>query len=373
MAVEINLGDTEVGARIIVLGVGGAGNNAVNRMIEEGVRGVEFIAVNTDQQALANCQAQSTLRIGEKETQGLGAGANPEVGRKAAEESQEAIAEVIRDADMLFVTCGMGGGTGTGAAPVIANLAKQMGILTVGVVTRPFSFEGAKRASNARDGIDNLREVVDTLVVIPNDKLLEIVDRRTSIKDAFKKADEVLQQAVQGITDLITDTGDINTDFADVQTVMRDKGLAHVGIGSASGDNKCMDAMKLAIGSPLLDTKIDNATDILVRISGDVTLMEAAEAVESIRALASPEANIIFGTAYRESEQDFVSVTVIATGVQEPQRDDKKTRPLMGIKATTTKASSFSPAVERPLKKEVVTEEKAQEPSLDIPNFLKKN
>ncbi len=345
LALELTVDDVESGARIIVLGVGGAGNNAVNRMVEEGINGVEFIAMNTDRQALLLTQAPQQLQIGEKLTKGLGAGAQPEQGEKAAEESLDQIAEMIREADMLFVTCGMGGGTGTGAAPVIAKLAKDMGILTVGVVTRPFSFEGAKRAKNADSGIEKLREVVDTLVVIPNDKLLKIVDRRTSMPEAFKKADEVLHQAVQGITDLITDTGEINSDFADVQTIMRNKGIAHVGIGTASGDNKCEEAMKIAINSPLLETSIEGATDILVRVSGDVSLIEASEAVDYIRDMADPSANIIFGTSYHENQEDTVTVTVIATGVQDPREKAKNekapVRNVIGNKEFTSPFGHF--------------------------------
>ena len=272
---EIKTNDAEAAARIIVVGVGGAGNNAVNRMIDEKIDGVEFVGVNTDKQALQLCKAPKLLQIGEKLTKGLGAGAKPEVGEKAAEESSEEIAGALTGADMVFVTCGMGGGTGTGAAPVVAKLAKDMGILTVGVVTKPFRFEAKARMTNALAGINKIKDNVDTLIVIPNDKLLEIVDRRTTMPEALKKADEVLQQAVQGITDLINIPSVINLDFADVQTVMKDKGIAHIGIGEGKGDDKAMDAVKQAVESPLLETTISGATDIIINVSGDITLADA--------------------------------------------------------------------------------------------------
>ena len=261
---EIKSNEAEFACKIIVVGVGGAGNNAVNRMVDENITGVEFIGINTDKQALQLCKAPKLLQIGEKLTKGLGAGAKPEVGQKAAEESAEEISAAIKGADMVFVTCGMGGGTGTGAAPVVAKLAKDMGILTVGVVTKPFNFEARVRMQNAMLGIQNIKSNVDTLIVIPNDKLLEIVDRRTTMPDALKKADEVLQQAVQGITDLINVPAIINLDFADVQTVMKDKGIAHIGIGSGKGDDKASEAVKMAVESPLLETKINGATSLLI-------------------------------------------------------------------------------------------------------------
>ena len=275
---EIKSENSEFAAKIIVVGVGGGGNNAVNRMIDEGIVGVEFIAINTDRQHLSNCKANNTLQIGEKLTKGLGAGANPEVGKAAAEENKEEITNMIKGADMLFVTCGMGGGTGTGAAPVVAKIAKDMGILTVGIVTKPFRFEAKARMANALQGIERLKESVDTLIVIPNDKLLEIVDRRTTMPEALKKADEVLQQSVQGITDLINVPGLINLDFADVQTVMTDKGIAHIGIGKAKGDDKAIEAVKQAVASPLLETTIEGATHVIINISGDISLIEANEA-----------------------------------------------------------------------------------------------
>ena len=312
---EIKINEAENAARILVIGVGGAGNNAVNRMVEENIMGVEFIGINTDKQALQFCKAPTAMQIGEELTKGLGAGAKPEIGEKAAEESQEEISQALKGADMVFVTCGMGGGTGTGAAPVIAQIAKDMGILTVGVVTKPFRFEARQRMNNALKGIENLKNAVDTLIVIPNDRLLEIVDRRTTMPDALKKADEVLQQAVQGITDLINVPGLINLDFADVQTVMTDKGIAHIGIGKAKGDEKALEAVKQAVSSPLLETTIEGASHVIINISGDISLIEANEAAGYVQELAGDDANIIFGAMYDENAEDEVTITVIATGL----------------------------------------------------------
>ena len=312
---EIKINEAENAARILVIGVGGAGNNAVNRMVEENIMGVEFIGINTDKQALQFCKAPTAMQIGEKLTKGLGAGAKPEIGEKAAEESQEEISQALKGADMVFVTCGMGGGTGTGAAPVIAQIAKDMGILTVGVVTKPFRFEARQRMNNALKGIENLKNAVDTLIVIPNDRLLEIVDRRTTMPDALKKADEVLLQAVQGITDLINVPGLINLDFADVQTVMTDKGIAHIGIGKAKGDEKALEAVKQAVTSPLLETTIEGASHVIINISGDISLIEANEAAGYVQELAGDDANIIFGAMYDENAEDEVTITVIATGL----------------------------------------------------------
>ncbi|MGI6072694.1 MAG: cell division protein FtsZ [Lachnospiraceae bacterium] len=305
----------ERGARIVVMGVGGAGNNAINRMIESGVQLVEFIAINTDRQALASCNAPVTIQIGEKLTKGLGAGAQPEIGQKAAEETMENIEKSIAGADMIFLTCGMGGGTGTGATPIIAKAARDMGILTVAIVTKPFRFENKTRMNNALMGIEKLKEVVDTLIVIPNDKLLEIVDRRTSIKDAFKKADEVLEQSVSGITDLINIPSLINLDFADVRAVMLNKGIAHIGIGSASGDNKAEEAVKYAVTSPLLETSIKGATHVIINITGDISLIETNDAATYVQDLAGDSANIIFGARYEEEPADTCTITVIATGI----------------------------------------------------------
>ena len=312
---EIKINEAENAARILVIGVGGAGNNAVNRMVEENIMGVEFIGINTDKQALQFCKAPTAMQIGEKLTKGLGAGAKPEIGEKAAEESQEEISQALKGADMVFVTCGMGGGTGTGAAPVIAQIAKDMGILTVGVVTKPFRFEARQRINTALMGSENLTNAVDTLIVIPNDRLLEIVDRRTTMPDALKKADEVLLQAVQGITDLINVPGLINLDFADVQTVMTDKGIAHIGIGKAKGDEKALEAVKQAVSSPLLETTIEGASHVIINISGDISLIEANEAAGYVQELAGDDANIIFGAMYDENAEDEVTITVIATGL----------------------------------------------------------
>ena len=283
---EIKTNESEAAAKIIVIGVGGGGNNAVNRMIDEQIAGVEFIAINTDKQALQLSKAPTLMQIGEKLTKGLGAGAKPEIGEKAAEESSEEIAAAIKGADMVFVTCGMGGGTGTGATPVVARIAKDMGALTVGVVTKPFRFESKTRMNNALAGIEKLKESVDTLIVIPNDKLLEVVDRRTTMPEALKKADEVLQQGIQGITDLINVPSLINLDFADVQTVMIDKGIAHIGIGQGKGDDKALEAVKQAVASPLLETTIAGASHVIINISGDITLMDASDAAEYVQELA---------------------------------------------------------------------------------------
>ena len=286
-------------------------------MIDEQIAGVEFIAVNTDKQALQLCKAPTLMQIGDKITKGLGAGARPEIGEKAAEESAEEISAALKGADMVFVTCGMGGGTGTGATPVIARIAKEQGALTVGVVTKPFRFESKTRMNNALAGIEKLKESVDTLIVIPNDKLLEIVDRRTTMPEALKKADEVLQQAVQGITDLINLPALINLDFADVQTVMTDKGIAHIGIGEAKGDDKALEAVQQAVSSPLLETTIEGASHVIINISGDISLMDANDAASYVQDLAGEDANIIFGAKFDESMTDQASITVIATGLED--------------------------------------------------------
>ncbi|MFZ1154682.1 MAG: cell division protein FtsZ [Solirubrobacteraceae bacterium] len=304
-------------AVIKVVGVGGGGTNAVSRMVDAGLRGVEFIAANTDAQALAMCDADIKLNVGHESTKGLGAGANPEVGFAAAAESRDDIKEALKGADMVFVTAGEGGGTGTGAAPVIAEIAKnEIGALTVGVVTRPFEFEGSQRGRQATEGIERLREVVDTLIVIPNEKLLAVVERRTSMLDAFREADNVLRQGVQGITDLITIPGLINLDFADVRTIMHDAGSALMGIGTAGGESRCADAARAAISSPLLEESVDGATGILLNITGgkDLGLFEVNDAAEIIQNAADPNANIIFGAVIDESMSDDVRVTVIGTG-----------------------------------------------------------
>lgn len=336
--IEIESKEEKTPAKILVIGVGGAGNNAVNRMIDENVEGVELIAVNTDKQALALNKATTKVQIGEKLTKGLGAGAKPEVGAQAVEENREELVDLMKEANMVFVTCGMGGGTGTGAAPKIAEMAKNLGILTVGVVTKPFKFEGKPRMNNAVSGIDALRQNVDTLIVIPNDKLLQICSKNTSIPEALKKADEVLQQGVQGVTDLINKPGLINLDFADIQTVMRDKGIAHIGIGKASGENKAVEAIKLAMDSPLLETTVSGATDIIINFSGDVGIMDTSEAVSYASEIAGDDVNIIFGTVDADTTNDELSITIIATGIDTP-----KPQTTGGFAAATVKPATAVP------------------------------
>jgi cell division protein FtsZ len=304
------------GARIRVVGVGGGGSNAVNRMVRSNVKGIDFIAVNTDAQALDGCEAKAKLRIGDKLTKGLGVGGDPEMGRQAAEESRKELGDSLAGSDMVFLTAGMGGGTGTGAAPIIADIAKGSGALTVGVVTKPFGFEGLKRRHNAEQGIALLAEKVDTLITIPNDRILEVVSKKTSMQEAFGIADDVLRQAVQGISDIITVPGVINVDFADVRSIMGEQGAALMGIGFGSGDTRAADAARAAIASPLLETSIDGATGVLFNITGgpDMTLMEINEAAEVVRGAASREANIICGTVVDEKMTGEIKVTVIATG-----------------------------------------------------------
>ena len=361
---EIMTNEAESSAKIIVIGVGGAGNNAVNRMVEEAIGGVEFVGVNTDKQALTLCKAPTVLQIGEKITKGLGAGAQPEVGQKAAEESIEEVKKIIEGADMVFVTCGMGGGTGTGAAPVIAGAAKEMGILTVGVVTKPFRFEAKTRMNNALAGIENLKKAVDTLIVIPNDKLLEIVDRRTTMPEALRKADEVLQQAVQGITDLINLPALINLDFADVQTVMTDKGIAHIGIGESRGDDKAMEAVQQAVSSPLLETTIKGATHVIINISGDISLMDANDAASYVQELTGEDANIIFGAMYDDTVADYCRITVIATGLN----DENLQAAPFGKRNT---ASSFGArrSSSQPLGASSTAASTTAAPTLNMPSF----
>lgn len=311
-------------ANIKVIGVGGGGNNAVNRMIEDGVGGVEFIAVNTDSQAIKQSSAAIKMQIGSSLTRGLGAGANPEIGRKAVEESKNQIEEVLAGADMVFVTAGMGGGTGTGAAPAIARIARKMGALTIGVVTRPFKFEGFKRAKNAESGISAMREAVDTLIIIPNDRLLEIVDKKTPMIDAFREADNVLRQGVQGISDLIAVPGLINLDFADVKTVMSHKGTALMGIGIANGSNRAAEAAEKALNSPLLETSINGAHGVIMNITGgnNLSLFEVQEAAEIVASASNEELNMIFGSVINENLTDEIIVTVIATGFTEQENTD---------------------------------------------------
>lgn len=393
---EIKTNDAESAAKIIVIGVGGAGNNAVNRMIDEKIDGVDFIGVNTDKQALQLCKAPKLLQIGEKLTKGLGAGAKPEVGQKAAEESTDEITNSLTGADMVFVTCGMGGGTGTGAAPVIAGIAKGMGILTVGVVTKPFRFEARTRMTNALSGIERLKNSVDTLIVIPNDKLLEIVDRRTTMPEALKKADEVLQQAVQGITDLINVPAVINLDFADVQTVMKEKGIAHIGIGYGKGDDKASEAVKMAVESPLLETTIAGATDVIINVSGDISMYDADDAASYVQQLTGDDVNIIFGAMYDDTTPDTCQITVIATGLDDkPQNQNKfgsnfSVKPQQGVKPvaqgngtpvrpytpiTPGQGAGTKPVTQLPnlgIKKPGNLRSSVEEKSLKIPDFLQK-
>ena len=352
-------------ATIKLIGVGGAGNNAVNRMIDAGIKNVEFIAVNTDRQALQLSKASTKIQIGEKLTRGLGAGANPDIGAQAAEESKAEVAEALRGADMVFVTSGMGGGTGTGAAPIVAATAKEMGILTIGVVTKPFTFEGKKRLAQAERGIENLKGKVDTLVVIPNDKLLQVIDRKTSIVEAFRMADDVLRQGVQGISDLISVPGLINLDFADVKTIMLDRGMAHMGIGTASGENRAEDAAKQAIQSPLLETSIEGARGVIINITGgsDVGLHEANTAAELIQRSADPEANIIFGSVTDDSMGDEIRITVIATGFEGDDEREQKANDIVN-KAWERKMNTIGGVADR---------SSSNNGELDIPTFLRKN
>ena len=364
------------GAVIKVIGVGGAGNNAVNRMIAEGVQGVEFIVANTDTQALTNSKAETKIQLGPKLTKGLGAGSLPDIGLKAAEESEERIREALSGADLIFVTAGMGGGTGTGAAPIVARIAKDLGALTVGVVTRPFSFEGPKRGRYAAEGVAQMKANVDTLVTISNNRLLEIVDKKTPMLEAFREADNVLRQGVQGISDLIIAPGYVNLDFADVKTVMKDQGSALMGIGVASGENRTAEATKKAISSPLLEVSIDGAEQILLNITGgsDLTLFEAQDASDIVAAAATNDVNIIFGTSINENLGDEVIVTVIATGIDEEHKSSKKTvsrtsRPtLTSTTPTSTKEIGNNPQTfqEKQVtpKKKAVVEEK--QPEKDI-------
>lgn len=362
-------------AVIKVIGVGGGGNNAVNRMIEHGVQGVDFIAVNTDAQALNLSKADVKMQIGGKLTRGLGAGANPEVGKKAAEESKEQIEEALRGADMVFVTAGMGGGTGTGAAPVIAQIARDLGALTVGVVTRPFTFEGRKRSTQAQGGIASMKEAVDTLIVIPNDRLLEIVDKSTPMLEAFREADNVLRQGVQGISDLIAVPGLINLDFADVKTIMSNKGSALMGIGVASGENRAAEAAKKAISSPLLETSIDGAQGVLMNITGgtNLSLFEVQEAADIVATAADQEVNMIFGSVINENLKDEIVVTVIATGFNEAEVSSRPSARPSFSQSTRTQATP-QPSVKRESKE--VTEQPVRgsqqvEDTLDIPTFLR--
>lgn len=372
--------DLEQFAQIKVIGVGGGGNNAVNRMITAGLRGVEFYSINTDKQALFLSKSNTKIQIGDKLTKGLGAGANPEIGEKAANESKDEIAQAIKGADMVFVTAGMGGGTGTGAAPVVAQIAKEMGILTVGVVTKPFMFEGRKRMQHAERGIETLKSTVDTLVTIPNDRLLQVAEKKTSIVDAFRIADDVLRQGVQGISDLIAVPGLVNLDFADVKTIMFNTGIAHMGIGRAAGENRAEEAARQAIHSPLLETSIDGARGVLLNITGgaDLGLFEVNTAAELVQQSADPDANIIFGAVIDENLKDEILITVIATGFDKGPIVKKIEKP------------SFERGNERPQERnernvpnQPVNEKQQpaannynnanQSDELDIPTFLRRN
>ncbi|WP_066252606.1 cell division protein FtsZ [Neobacillus drentensis] len=361
-------------ATIKVIGVGGGGNNAVNRMIEHGVQGVEFIAVNTDAQALNLSKAEVKMQIGAKLTRGLGAGANPDVGKKAAEESKEQLEAALSGADMVFVTAGMGGGTGTGAAPVIAQIARDLGALTVGVVTRPFTFEGKKRSGQASGGIGAMKEAVDTLIVIPNDRLLEIVDKSTPMLEAFREADNVLRQGVQGISDLIAVPGLINLDFADVKTIMSNKGSALMGIGVSAGENRAAEAAKKAISSPLLETSIDGAQGVLMNITGgtNLSLYEVQEAADIVATASDQEVNMIFGSVINEALKDEIIVTVIATGFKEENTQPKATRPTFGqAKPTMGNVKREQPKREEVQQEPVRHSQVSQEETLDIPTFLR--
>ncbi len=349
--------EVEEFATIKVVGVGGGGNNAVNRMVDCGVRGIEFIAVNTDRQALNSSRADFKLQIGEKLTRGLGAGANPEIGMKAAEENKNEITESLKGADMVFITAGMGGGTGTGAAPIVAEVAKEMGILTVGVVTKPFTFEGRRRTIHAEKGIEELKTKVDTLVTIPNDRLLQVAEKKTTMVEAFAMADEVLKQGIQGISDLIAVPNLINLDFADVKTIMQDQGIAHMGIGKASGENRAVEAAKQAIKSPLLETSIDGARAVLLNITGgsDLGIFEVNEAADLIRQSVDKDANIIFGAGIDESLKEEIKITVIATGFDM----DRKRKIGQGLEIGANEESAVSSEFDID--------------DLDIPTFLKRN
>lgn len=390
---EIKNSESSAAAKILVVGVGGGGNNAVNRMISENIVGVDYIAVNTDRQALQLCKADKQIQIGEKLTKGLGAGAKPEIGAQAAEESADEISAALSGSDMVFITAGMGGGTGTGAAAVVARIAKEeLGILTVAVVTKPFNFEQKKRMENAIKGIEELRKHVDTMMVIPNQKLFEIVDKRTSIPEAFRKADEVLQQTVQGVTDLINQASMINLDFADIQTVMKDKGVAHVGIGTGTGDDKALEAVKNAVESPLLETTIADATDIILNVTGDITLYDAGVAADYIQEITGDRGNVIFGTRSDETMKDTCVVTVIATGIEppsspmgrivgadeyRPSRTNNTYIPQSAPKAARTTAAPVAPRTNYEAASIISQEADAEEPetqdALERPAFRSSN
>lgn len=371
--------NTDQNARIKVIGVGGGGNNAVNRMIEDGIEGVEFIALNTDAQALKFSKAEITMQIGTSLTRGLGAGANPEVGKLAIEESENEIQEVLNGADMVFVTAGMGGGTGTGAAPAIAKLARGLGILTIGIVTRPFTFEGRKRTKNAEIGIETMKQAVDTLIIIPNDRILGIVDKKTPMLEAFREADHVLRQGVQGISDLIAVPGLINLDFADVKTIMSNQGTALMGIGIAEGDGRAVEAVRQAISSPLLETSISGAQGVLMNITGgkDLSLYEVQEAADIVASSSDEELNMIFGSIINENLKNKIVVTVIATGFADKEAKSLKSSSRPATDRITNPRQEARQTDRNPAKREEPAQmygrrqpsEEAE--SLDIPTFLR--
>ena len=359
---------------IKVIGCGGGGSNAVNRMIVEGLKNVEFIAINTDKQALLLSNANQKIQIGEKLTKGLGAGANPEIGKKAAEESREEITASVKGANMVFITAGMGGGTGTGAAPIVAEIAKSMDILTVGVVTKPFPFEGKRRMRHAEIGIENLKETVDTLVIIPNERLLSMADKKTTLLDSFKLADEVLRQGVQAISDLITITGVINADFADIKAVMLDKGLAHMGVGFGKGDTRAQDAVKQAISSPLLETSIEGATDVIINFTGgaDMGALEVYDAADVVRESVDPDANIIVGAVIDETLSEEIRITVIATGF-ESENNKIIVNPIEEIKKPQVQeVVNQEPEVAVDIKEPETSSTTFEADDLDIPVFLRR-
>ena len=383
MPIGLEENTTIDGARIKVIGVGGGGNNAVDRMIEAGVTKAEFICVNTDAQQLANVKAPTVLNIGRKLTSGLGAGAKPEIGRQAAEESKDEIKNLVKDTEMVFVTAGMGGGTGTGAAPIIAEAAKSLGVLTVAVVTKPFFFEGPQRMRNAEEGIKNLAEKVDAIVTIPNDLLLKIADKKVTIKDSFKLADDVLRQGVQGIIEVITQRGIMNCDFADVRTIMKDSGVAHMGIGVGTGENAAQDAVRAAIESPLLETSIEGAENVLLNITGgsEFSLVDMGEVSSIVRDLVSEEANIIVGTAMDDNLKDEIKVTLIATGLdgslrrgKDKANDVKNITPKFAGSSTSSdrKTPSYSSSVSDYDDNAIFKRKlKPGMGSIDVPDFFK--
>ena len=383
MPIGLEENTTIDGARIKVIGVGGGGNNAVDRMIEAGVTKAEFICVNTDAQQLANVKAPTVLNIGRKLTSGLGAGAKPEIGRQAAEESKDEIKNLVKDTEMVFVTAGMGGGTGTGAAPIIAEAAKSLGVLTVAVVTKPFFFEGPQRMRNAEEGIKNLAEKVDAIVTIPNDLLLKIADKKVTIKDSFKLADDVLRQGVQGIIEVITQRGIMNSDFADVRTIMKDSGVAHMGIGVGKGENAAQDAVRAAIESPLLETSIEGAENVLLNITGgsEFSLVDMGEVSSIVRDLVSEEANIIVGTAMDDNLKDEIKVTLIATGLdgslrrgKDKANDVKNITPKFAGSSTSSdrKTPSYSSSVSDYDDNAIFKRKlKPGMGSIDVPDFFK--